>query len=197
VNAPVCDHVKSAVQSVTGGRALVIGDVIPLPMATDLIDASTVGCDRVVSAAMAYERMNRAVVVADFGTAITIDCVGEEGVFLGGAILPGLAASAKAMHQTTAALPLITDPKLGEKPWGRTTDEAISTGLLATATGALRDLVERYATELGVWPEVIATGGDAERIVAHCDFIHAVVPDLLLMGIELAYERFFESQSQQ
>jgi len=58
----------------------------------------------------------------------------------------------------------------------------------------LREIVERYATELGRWPEVILTGGDATLIAEHNDFAKAVAPDLLLMGVDLAYELWAESQ---
>ncbi|NLX05976.1 MAG: type III pantothenate kinase [Phycisphaerae bacterium] len=189
-----CATVEELVRRRTDSKPLVIGRDIPLPLRLDLSDASTVGADRVVAAAMAYERMETAVVVADFGTAVTIDCVNDEGVFLGGAILSGLRLSAYALSSYTAALPLVSDPSLPVTPWGRNTVEAISSGIILGAVGALREIVERYATELGRWPEVILTGGDATLIAEHNDFAKAVAPDLLLMGVDLAYELWAESQ---
>ena len=192
----ICRQVERAVRHVTESEPLVIGRKIPLPIPLDLSDATTVGHDRVLAAAMAHERMETAVVVADFGTAVTIDCVSAEGVFLGGAILPGLRLSAYALSSYTAALPLIEKPVVPATVWGRNTAEAISAGIVFGAIGALREIVERYATRLGRWPEVILTGGDAELIAKHCDFAKAVVPDLLLMGIELAYEYWVESRTE-
>lgn len=190
VAASICEKVVRAVELATDAEPFVIGDKIPLPLALDLADPETVGHDRVVAAAMAYARMENAVVVADFGTAVTIDCVNADGVFLGGAILPGLKIGARGLASSTAALPLVDGPAVPATPWGRDTREAIATGLLFGAAGALREIVERYATELGSWPEVILTGGDAAVIAKHCDFVKAVVPELLLMGIGLAYERY-------
>ncbi len=187
------DHLAQVAQLTMDTEPYIIGKTIPLPLKLDLKDTQRVGPDRVVSAAMAFERIEKAVAVATFGTAVTIDCVNDEGVFLGGAILPGLQMAARALEEHTALLPLVnlTPP---ETPWGRDTDEAISAGVIFGAVGALREMVERYATALGRWPELIVTGGDGLLIAQNCDFVHAVVPDLLLMGIELAYENRREQQ---
>jgi pantothenate kinase type III len=53
----------------------------------------------------------------------------------------------------------------------------------------LREIVERYATELRQWPEVIVTGGSAPLVASAADFIDAHVPDLCLMGVALAYRK--------
>jgi len=183
----VCAHVVGELRKQPGVTPLVIGRDVPLPLRLDLKNATTVGVDRVLGAAAAYERVGQAVVVADFGTAVTIDCVNEDGVFLGGAILPGVATAARALARMTAALPEVS-PRLPETPWGRDTAEAISVGIILGLAGALRELTERYATVLGRWPEVIATGGDAALVAENCDFVKAVVPDLVLMGVAAAYE---------
>jgi type III pantothenate kinase len=190
---PMCDQLCGLVSRQFDFEPLVIGKKIPLPLKLDLKDKKTVGCDRVVAAAMAYERMGKAVAVASFGTAITIDCVNDEGVFLGGVILPGLTMSARALAEQTAQLPLV-ELKAPETPWGRNTEEAISAGIILGAAGVLREMVERFATQLNQWPDLIVTGGDGERMLKHCDFIHAYVPDLLLMGIELAFEQWLETE---
>ncbi len=51
----------------------------------------------------------------------------------------------------------------------------------------VREMVENYATDLGRWPEVIATGGDAAALFGGWEVIHAVSPDLTLYGVALAY----------
>ena len=55
--------------------------------------------------------------------------------------------------------------------------------------GALRELVERYATTLREWPQLVLTGGNAPMVAELADFVDAVVPDLCLMGVALAYRR--------
>ncbi len=174
-----------------GTELFLIKRNVPLPIKLDLKDRESVGVDRVVGAAMAYERIGKCVVVGSFGTAITIDCVDNEGVFVGGVILPGLRTQARALAEYTSALPESDLSNLPEGyPWGKNTEEAISAGVIYGVAGALREIVERFATELNEWPELIITGGDADIIKEHCEFVHAVVPDLVLMGVELAYEKW-------
>ena len=181
---------RAAARAVPGEPVLLVGRDVPLPLAVDVEEPARVGADRVCSAAMAYEQLREACVVADFGTAITVDCVSPDGVFLGGAILPGLRLGAAALHAGTAALPRV-EPCRPEWVFGKNTEQAIIGGLVHGARGALRELTEAYATELGQWPLLIVTGGDAELIVTHEEggIIHAVVPDLCLRGIALAYHK--------
>ncbi len=168
----------------------VVGRNIRLPLSLAVTQPETVGVDRVCSAAAAYERFGTACAVASFGTATTIDCVNDEGVFMGGAILPGLAMQARALHEQTAQLPLITPhPVMDGAVYGGTTEEAINHGIIFGTTGALREIVERYATELKRWPKLIATGGFGRLIADSCDFVDVVEPNLCIQGIAAAHRR--------
>lgn len=169
-----------------GQQVLVVGADIPLPLSTDLPEPQRCGSDRLCAAAMAYHRLGQACVVADFGTAITIDCVNDDGVFLGGAIMPGLSLGASALGGGTALLPKVS---LERPTWvfGKDTRQAIVAGLVYGARGALRFLAEAYATELKKWPVVILTGGDAELVREEQGIEQAIVPELTLLGVALAY----------
>jgi type III pantothenate kinase len=169
---------------------LAVGDELHRPMSLAVEAPEAVGVDRVCSAAAAYDVIGRACAVASFGTAITIDCVNDEGVFMGGAILPGLNMSARALHEGTAALPEIKIEAPVEI-YGTTTEQCIRTGVLYGAVGALREITERYATQLGSWPQLVVTGGNAVLIQSQCEFIDNIVPDLCIRGIALAYRRHF------
>ena len=189
VNPTALKALEAAASESLSQDVLVIGRDLPLPIPTDLAHPESTGVDRLCAAIAAYDRLGAACVVADFGTAITIDCVNDEGVFLGGAILPGLALAAKALAGNTAQLP---DVDLAEPAgvFGKDTDEAIRLGVVQGARGALREFVERYATELGHWPTVILTGGDAELIcsdVNETGIVQAVVEDLTVRGVAMAY----------
>lgn len=172
---------------------LVIGRDLPLPIETDLADPGSVGVDRLCAAVAAFDRLGVPCVVADFGTAITVDCINAEGVFLGGAILPGLDLAAESLSTGTARLPRVT---LSPPDWvyGKDTRQAIIGGVIYGARGALRGLVEAYATALGQWPVVIVTGGDAEKVcesLVESDLVQAIVPDLVLRGVAIAYYKTF------
>lgn len=165
-----------------------VRDDLPLPMLLDIENPKEVGVDRVCAAAAAYDRLQAPCAVASFGTATTVDCVSADGHFLGGAILPGLEMSCDALHDHTAALPRVA-PAAPLSVFGKNTHDAIVTGVVCAAVGALREIVERFATELHQWPHVVITGGSAPLIAQTADFVDSHVPDLCLMGVALAYRK--------
>jgi len=183
--------VRQIAKDELGEKVYIIGKDIPLPMTLWVDEPDKVGIDRVVSAAAAYDVVEDAVVVADFGTAITIDLVDENGIFLGGVIGPGFEISAKALKENTAQLPRtkITRPKA---PYGKNTAEAINCGLYYAAIGMLEEVIRRYAEKIGKWPRTIVTGLAANTIKEDCDFIDSFVPNLVVKGIFLAYKKYIE-----
>jgi type III pantothenate kinase len=173
---------------------LIIGKDIPLPMTLWVDEPEKVGTDRVISAAAAYDVVGDAVVVADFGTAVTIDLVDQNGIFLGGVICPGFEISAKALRDYTAQLPdiKITKPKA---PYGKNTVDAINCGLYYSIVGALQEIIRRYAEKFGKWPQTIITGSGAKVIAGDCEFIDNYVPNLVVKGIVLAYNKYLEQKA--
>lgn len=196
VNPAGLKVLETAATEATGQATLVVGRDMPLPIETRLSHPQAAGTDRLCGAVAAFNRLGAACVVADFGTAITIDCVDDEGVFLGGSILPGLGMAAKSLETDTAQLPLVEiAPMTGT--FGTDTNEAILSGLLAAARGALRQLVEAYATELGHWPLVVVTGADAELVcddTGRSELVQAIVPDLVVRGVAMAYYKTLTEQ---
>jgi len=186
VNAAHTARVQELIEEISGLAALRVREDLPLPMPVDVQNPSEIGVDRVCSAAAAFERVRAACTVASFGTAITVDCVSDAGRFLGGTILPGMQMSCDALHGGTCQLPRVA-PAIPTAVFGRNTHDAIVNGVVYGALGALREIVERYATELREWPQLVITGGNAPLVAELVDFVDAVVPDLCLMGIALAY----------
>lgn len=181
-------RLRPLIEEVCGVEPRCVRDDLPLPLPLEIDNPDEIGVDRVCSAAAAYEHIGGACAVASFGTATTIDCVSREGVFLGGTILPGLEMACDVLHDRTAQLPRVK-PAEPRSPFGRNTAEAIIGGVSYAAVGALREIVERFATELCEWPHLVVTGGNAALVSQLADFVDAVVPDLCLMGIALAYRK--------
>jgi pantothenate kinase type III len=92
-----------------------------------------------------------------------------------------------ALHERTAKLPRVTPFGPPTEVFGKSTREAILNGVYHGIRGMVKELVENYATELGSWPELIATGGDAAALFTNWELVHTVAPDLTLYGIALAY----------
>lgn len=178
-----------------GEKVKVLGKDVPLPMPVWTDEPAKVGTDRVVSAAAAYAVVENAVVVADFGTAVTIDLVDAQGVFQGGVIFPGFSLSALTLHENTALLPNVKVTRPTE-PLGKNTADAINCGLYYSAIGALEEIVRRYAEKIGTWPQVILTGSMGELIREDCPFVDNYVPNLVVKGIVLAYMKALEDQDE-
>ena len=176
-------------------KVYIIGKDIPLPIDLAVDKPNEVGTDRIVSAAAAYAVVEDAVVVADFGTAVTIDLIDEKGIFLGGVICPGLQISAEALKENTAQLPEIKVSRPKE-PYGKTTNQAINCGLYYSAIGTLQEVIRRYAEKIGKWPHTVLTGGAAKVIKDECDFIDSYVPNLVVKGIVLAYRKYIEEKTE-
>src|SRR5712692_3768375 len=83
---------------------------LPLNLAVDF--PSQVGMDRLLNAVAAKHRVQREVpiIIIDAGSAVTVDWVDETGAFRGGAIFPGFALMAQALHTYTALLPQVGVP---------------------------------------------------------------------------------------
>ncbi len=184
------DPLRALVSKRLDTPLLVVGDDLHRPLSLAVEAPEAVGIDRVCCAAAAYDEIRNACVIASFGTAITVDCVNNEGTFMGGAILPGVNLQARALHDGTAALPHVTVKPTGAV-YGATTEQAIDNGIIYGIVGGLREITERYATELMTWPQLVVTGGNAELVGKQCDFIDSVVPDLCVRGIALAYRKHF------
>lgn len=87
--------------------AVTLGIDCPVPIPVRVRNPWTVGIDRLVNALAAHKRFGGPAVIVDVGTAITVDAVSATGEFLGGAIAPGIALCARALHRDCAQLPLL------------------------------------------------------------------------------------------
>lgn len=187
--------VEEIAKSELGEKLCIIGKDIPLPISAWVDEPGKVGVDRVVSAAAAYAVVEDAVVVVDFGTAVTIDLVDKNGIFQGGVIFPGFEISAKALKENTAQLPEVKITKPAG-PYGKNTAEAINCGIYYSAIGALEEIIRRYAEEIGKWPQTVITGAAAKVIADDCGFIDNYVPNLVIRGIVLTYKKYVEDNAE-
>ncbi len=161
-----------------------------LPLRVQLKCPDMVGIDRLVDAVAAnrLRKPNAPAVIVDVGSAITIDLISSDGAFLGGSILPGLAMSARAMHEFTDLLPHIETADLHEPPpaLGTCTEDAMRSGLFWGAVGAIRQLIEELGRHADVEPQVFLTGGAGAAVAKLLGRNTRHVPHLTLAGIALS-----------
>src|SRR5665647_1249971 len=149
-----------------------------------------VGADRLVNAIAGWQKYRCNLVIIDFGTAITFDCVSADCAYLGGAILPGIAIALDALSSRTAKLPRI-DVSVGpEKVIGTNTVQAMKSGILH-GYGALVDgMTQKIRLEMGCANDelkVIATGGMAHLIAPYAQSIDELEPMLTLQGLQFLH----------
>ena len=167
---------------------VVVGPGVKTGMQIRLDNPRELGADRLVNAVAAYDRVQAACVVVDFGTAITYDVVSNEGEHLGGLIQPGVEISLEALSDRGAKLPKI-DLLPPRAVIGKSTVEAIRGGVLYGYSSAVDGIVSRIRGELGSDVHTIATGGLAGVVVPFCESIDEIDPDLTLRGLRLIWEK--------
>lgn len=146
------------------------------------------GTDRLVAAFAAREKYGAPCIVGDFGTATTIDVVGADGRFEGGVIVAGIDLLADALFQKTSKLPRI-EIKKAENVIGRSTVEAINSGIYFGYIGLTDGIIEQMTGKLGAKPKIVATGGFASLIADGSKFIELCDENLMLDGLRLIYEK--------
>jgi type III pantothenate kinase len=157
-----------------------------LPVKTD--HPREVGADRIVNAIAALDLAVPPLIVIDFGTATTFDAISDRGEYLGGAIAPGLEISADALFQVAAQLQKV-ELVVPDDVVGRSTVEALRSGVIFGTAAMVDGMIERMSKALGGHASVLATGGLAAKILPACTATIRHEPELTLMGLRLLYER--------
>ncbi len=140
--------------------------------------AKGLGADRIAGAlAVAMLFKGKDCIKFDFGTALTVDFVSKEGIFLGGNISLGLTSRFRALNQFTKRLPFIK-PIENIPQYGVDTNSAMSAGIVF----GLKFEVEGYINQ---YPDhtIVFTGGDAFYFAEKMKNAIFVTPNLVLMGL--------------
>lgn len=131
------------------------------------IQTTGTGVDRLLAAWYAYQMTDHAVLVADCGTAFTLDCVDASGNFLGGAIGAGLGTQEAALQQ---ACPHLDLPGESQRGIPADTASAVEAGTRRAFAYALSGLADDFLTHANLTQanavRCFLTGGDAERIAS-------------------------------
>jgi len=158
----------------------------PIPLEVE--EPRQVGADRVVKAVAAVTLYGPPLIVIDFGTATTFDCINTRGAFIGGAIAPGISTASDALLNRAARLFRVelVRPK---DAIGRDTVSNIQSGIVYGWAGLVDGIVERMKAEMEGSPRVIATGGQAGLIANVARSIQDVHEHLAFEGLRLLWER--------
>ena len=180
-------YLRKALANLGLPKPLVLGQNLKAPIVNRYRIPSQVGQDRLVNAVAACELYGGPAIVADFGTALTIDLVSRRREYLGGVIVPGMEMALEALHSRTALLPKIRLARPAEL-LGRDTAGSMKSGIFY-GYGALCDgIVGLLKKSHARGAKVIATGGHVRLIAPFARSIQIVNPNLTLQGLAIVYK---------
>jgi len=166
-----------------GLRPLVVGKPdCALPVLPRVDEGTTVGPDRLVNAAGAFDRYGGDLIVVDYGTATTFDVVAEDGAYVGGVIAPGVNTSLEALHMAAAALPHV-DVTKPQKIIGTNTVDCMQSGIFWGYVGLVRGTCDRVKGEYERPMKVIGTGGLAPLFNQGDGLFDLIDGDLTMHGL--------------
>jgi type III pantothenate kinase len=138
------------------------------------------GTDRWAALIGARARTDRACLVVNAGTAVTIDALDARGIFHGGLILPGLELMARSLAAGTADLPLHPG-RFGAFPVNSV--DAIRSGALQAVAGAVERMAGNMVAAQHGEPQLILSGGAGEVIGPILGRPYTLAPALVLEGL--------------
>lgn len=147
-----------------------------------------VGPDRIANTLAAHHLYGGPAVVVDFGTSTNFDVVSAKGEFLGGVLAIGIEVGIDALAARGARL-FKVEMSRPRAVIGKSTAEALQSGLLYGTVGQIDGIVRRVVEELGGTAHVIATGGLAPLVLAESETVQHHEPDLTLIGLRLVFEK--------
>jgi type III pantothenate kinase len=158
-----------------------------LPVLVD--NPREVGTDRIANALAAVNRYGAPCIVADFGTATTVDVVNANGAFIGGAIAPGIETAVDALGASAAQLRRIELVR-PRSVVAKNTVEALQSGAIFGFAALVDGLITRIIAEQAFdQVTVVATGALAPLVVAESTQIQHHEPFLTLLGLHQAFTR--------
>ena len=149
-------------------------------------DTWRLGADRWVSAIGAHALASgRTAVIANVGTALTIDAVSASGRHRGGAIVPGPATMVASLLNGTHG---IRRRASGDRAKSRSlfstdTASALAAGSMFAAAAFIDRAFVEAQRELKARPRLLLTGGAAPALQRYLESPARFVPDLVLRGL--------------
>ena len=185
----VTEEIKRACKDYFNSNVFIINEDIEISFPTSVESFKEVGTDRLVNSLAAWDSYKEPCIIIDFGTATTFDIVDKQGNYIGGLICPGINLSLKTLHTAAARLPRIavTTPK---QIIGKTTVDAMTSGIYFGYIGLIKYIIELITLELGYETKVILTGGLANLFSEKIGIKNIIRKDLTIEGLYLAMKLF-------
>ncbi len=185
----VTEPLKTAVEKLTGQRTLVVGPGIKTGVNLRVDEPGSVAADLIVGNVAVSVYYGAPAIVVDMGTATTMTVLDKNSCFRGGAILPGVKLSYRALSSNASLLPdvSILPPK---KIIGSNTVDCMRSGAVYGTAAVIDGMIERIESELGYSCTVVATGALAAQVIPCCKRPDIILDkDLILRGLWALYQK--------
>jgi len=166
---------------------LMVSSAIKTGMPNLYDNPDEVGADRITNSVAAFREYKTGLIIVDFGTATTFDCVSSKGEYLGGVITPGIKISSDALFHKASRLPRVEFIK-PKNIIGKNTVESIQSGIIYGYAALIDGLIDKISQCFDDKPKVIATGGLARFIASESKKIEEVEENLTLKGLKYLHE---------
>lgn len=141
------------------------------------------GTDRWAALIAARHRVKGACVVVHAGTTIVVDALSESGEFLGGLLVPGIDLMVESLARRIESLRV---PPGGYEEFPRNTPDALASGAIDAAAGAVAAMVRRLGSRSAAAPTIMVAGGAAARLLPHLQGEAQMAEHLVLDGLAIA-----------
>jgi len=181
------DVIYKTIKNITGFEPIEVSHSSKTNMSILYDNPKEIGADRIVNSVAAYSIFKKSIIVVDFGTATTFDCISAEGAYLGGAIAPGIKISSDALTLSASKLPRV-DIEKPRNIIGKNTVESMQAGIFYGYVSLVDGLIRYLKKSMQTNPVVISTGGfskiisDESELIKHCD------ESLALKGLQILYK---------
>ena len=178
----------------------VIDRNVKLNLKIEYNSIETLGVDRICSAEGAFHLYKKShefgnynsttfILSIDFGTATTINIISFPGIFIGGAIAPGIQMMFDTLNSKTAQLPNVSELNY-KSIIGKDTFSSIASGVINSTIGFIERTINHLKSEMnGSEFKIFITGGNAEKFAPHLNFEFSLVKELVLIGIKSIYDK--------
>jgi type III pantothenate kinase len=146
------------------------------------------GADRIMNTLAAHHLYGGPAIVVDFGTSTNLDIVSARGEFIGGIFAPGIEIALDALASRAAQLRKV-ELVAPRSVIGKSTVEALQSGMIYGVAGQVDGLVRRIRAELDTDAVAIATGGLASVVIKESETLDRHEPHLTLIGLRLVFEK--------
>ncbi len=162
-------------------------DIPNLKYATN--NPSQLGSDRICNIMASKNLYKLPAIIIDMGTATKYDVINQDGLYLGGAISPGLKLSANTLFANTALLKK-TSLKFPNTVIGTDTETNIQSGIMYGAIDSINGMIKRIINETKCNNySIILTGGLSQNITEKIDETIIINPNLTIEGLYIIYKK--------